>query len=297
MLVWTACFSLCWWRVSCCGVLFLRCWCLVFTLPEFWCLWFSDSDLCEQSVQYASVQRCRPFGPEMSVFLRCGGFGSLHYAGCVWPLGFEVAKPLTRMQPGQFPNELRLMIPDLGIAPEGFHDIVIADLSATPAWRSHHLLPGDVTSLHRRWPKILFRTMRKRRLVEMEQLRRDCCDWLECRHSHPGRCSLCQEYVATALDRHMMNVHLELGQLWRCPVEWCTVWKGSLCDCLGHLHEKHGGSQYVAMNNLGKFFPPWTVPQRLLAGGPSPGCVWCGGGCPAVPRFWMPVGTQIPGVL
>ena len=30
---------------------------------------------------------------------------------------------------------------------------------------------------------------------------------------------------------------------------------------MGHLHEKHGGSKYVAMNILGKFFPPWTVPQ------------------------------------
>ena len=99
-------------------------------------------------------------------------------------------------------------------------------------------------------------------LVEMEQLRRDCYDrpeW-EFRHSQPGHCSLCQEYVATALDGHMMNVHLELGQLHGGSqyVEWCTVWKGSLCDCLGHLH---GGSQYVAMNNLGKNFPPWTVPR------------------------------------
>ena len=38
---------------------------------------------------------------------------------------FDVTKPLTRMLPGQFPNELRLMIPDLGIAPEGFQDILI----------------------------------------------------------------------------------------------------------------------------------------------------------------------------
>ena len=69
--------------------------------------------------------------------------------------------------------------------------------------------------------------------------------------------------MATPLDTHMMNVHLELGQLWRCPVEWCTVWKGSVSDCLSHLHDKLGGSQYVAMKNLGKFFPPWTVPRDL----------------------------------
>ena len=30
---------------------------------------------------------------------------------------FDMAKPLMRMLPGQFANELRLMIPDLGIAP------------------------------------------------------------------------------------------------------------------------------------------------------------------------------------
>ena len=129
---------------------------------------------------------------------------------------FEVAKPLTRMLPGQFPHELRLMIPDLGIAPQGFHDILIEDLSATPSWRTCHLLSGEVTSLCRRWPKILFRTMRKR-LAEMEPL----CQ--EFRHGHPGRCSLCQEDIATALERHIMDVYLELGQLWWCPVEWCTV--------------------------------------------------------------------------
>ena len=33
---------------------------------------------------------------------------------------FDVSKPLTRMLPGPFPNELRLLIPDLGIAPAGY---------------------------------------------------------------------------------------------------------------------------------------------------------------------------------
>ena len=44
-------------------------------------------------------------------------------------------------------------------------------------------------------------------------------------------------------------------------MEWCTVWKGSLTNCLGHIQDKHGGSKYIALNNLGKFFPPWTVPR------------------------------------
>ena len=37
-------------------------------------------------------------------------------------------------------------------------------------------------------------------------------------------------------------------------MEWCAVWKGSVSDCQGHMQDKHGGSQYVALKNLVKFF-------------------------------------------
>ena len=57
----------------------------------------------------------------------------------------------------------------------------------------------------------------------------------------------------------MINVHLEMAQLWRCPVKWCEVWKGSVRACLEHLSEKRGGSSLVALKNVAKFFPPWTV--------------------------------------
>ena len=121
---------------------------------------------------------------------------------------FDEAKPLTRMLTS--PNELRLLIPDMDIATQGFHDIAIENLSASPSWRLCRVLPGDITSLRRLWPKRLFRTLRERQ-AEMEQLRRDsrsCPEW-----KIPGCCSLCQEDIATALDKRMMDVHLALGQL------------------------------------------------------------------------------------
>ena len=74
------------------------------------------------------------------------------------------------------------------------------------------------------------------------------------RHNKPGFCSLCQEQITSAVDVQMINDHLELGQLWQCTVEWCTVWKGSVSDCLGHLLDMHGCSQ---------FFPLWMVPRDL----------------------------------
>ena len=43
----------------------------------------------------------------------------------------------------------------------------------------------------------------------------------------------------------------------------CCLWKGSVSDCLGHLHEKHMGSEYVAIKNIAKFFPPWTVTRDV----------------------------------
>ena len=122
----------------------------------------------------------------------------------------------------------------------------------------------DVAALRRRWPKDVFRTL-YRRAPDVELLRRDArkrSDWAF-RYSGPGYCSVCEERVHTALDSHIIAFHLELAQLWRCPVEWCTVWKGSVCQCLKHLAEKHGGSTFVAMENVEKFFLPWTVTRGV----------------------------------
>ena len=61
----------------------------------------------------------------------------------------------------------------------------------------------------------------------------------------------------------MMACHLELGQLWRCPVTWCAVWKGSGRACLEHLAEKHEGSTLEIKTHVTQFFPPWTVTRDV----------------------------------
>ena len=79
------------------------------------------------------------------------------------------------------------------------------------------------------------------------------------RHNAPGFCPVCEDWIESALDVHIANVHQEMAQLWRCPVEWCAVWKGSVRACQEHLSEKHGGSSLFDLKNVAKFFPPWTV--------------------------------------
>ena len=61
----------------------------------------------------------------------------------------------------------------------------------------------------------------------------------------------------------MIACHLELAQLWHCPVEWWPVWKGSGRACLEHLAEKHVGATLEDMTNVAKFFPPWTVTRDV----------------------------------
>ena len=177
---------------------------------------------------------------------------------------FDSKKPLTRMLAGYSLCELRLLLPDSKLGTDGFHDVLIDNLSASPTWRSSHISPADVTSLRRRWPKAVFRTM-QRRANEVDCLRRFAHQWPDrvFRHSAPGFCPICEVKIESALDVHMINSHLELGQLWRCPVEWCAVWKGSVRDCLGHLNDKHGGSTFLALKNVAKFFPPWTVTRDV----------------------------------
>ena len=75
---------------------------------------------------------------------------------------FDNRKPLTRMLPGSSPCELQLLLPDSKLGTGGFHDVLIDNLSASPTWRSSHISPADVTSLQRRWPKAVFRTMQRR---------------------------------------------------------------------------------------------------------------------------------------
>ena len=116
-----------------------------------------------------------------------------------------------QMLPGSTPCELRLMLPDAKLGIDGFHDIIIENLTASPTWRrSSPNSPADITVLRQRWLKDVFRTL-SCRAPDMERLRRDArkrSDWVF-RHSGPGYCIVCDERLYTALDAHMIAFHLE----------------------------------------------------------------------------------------
>ena len=85
---------------------------------------------------------------------------------------FDATKPVTRMLPGSSPCELRLMLPDDKLDIDGFHDILVENLSGMLVWRLSHVSLADMTSLRRRWPKAVFNTLR-RRASDVKRLRWD----------------------------------------------------------------------------------------------------------------------------
>ena len=90
----------------------------------------------------------------------------------------------------------------------------------------------------------------------------------------------------------MVVCHLELGQLWRCPVTWCTVWKGSGRACLEHLAEKHGGSTLEIKTNVA----PMDSNQGRLARCTPTRRIGGRRRRPSVSRGRQPIGTSVSSV-
>ena len=179
---------------------------------------------------------------------------------------FDEKMPITRMLPGSSPCELRLLLPDTNMGKDGFHDAVVENLIGSSTWRSRHVSPSDIIALRQRWPRAVFQVM-KERSTELEDLRRQAYTGLQWayRYAHPGYCPQCKTKTDSSLESHMMCCHLGLGQLWRCPVEWCAVWKGSVRECRDHFNDKHSGSVTLDFEKVSRSrsVPAWTVTRQF----------------------------------
>ena len=79
--------------------------------------------------------------------------------------------------------------------------------------------------------------------------------------------ALVDENVDDALDVVGLSVgqsclRTDSAQLWRCPVTWYTVWKGTAQDCVDHMRRAHDILPLVKAANLAHWFPPWTVTRE-----------------------------------
>ena len=81
----------------------------------------------------------------------------------------------------------------------------------------------ELSELMHKWPPAVINHMmwRQRELEEMRKVVK-----VKYRQKHPSPCTFCGTLIRCDMYRHVAHYHLELAQLWRCPVSWCTVWKG-----------------------------------------------------------------------
>ena len=71
----------------------------------------------------------------------------------------------------------------------------------------------------------------------------------------------CGRVIKCNMYRHVTKFHLDLAQLWRCPVSWCTVCKGNPQDCMDHVKGAHNVPWIVKTANMEQFVLP---PSRLF---------------------------------
>ena len=135
----------------------------------------------------------------------------------------------------------------------GFHEVLLHDMEEEDL---PFVALSELNCLRQGWPKPLFVFMSSYQ-HDRERMRRECKERFGCTQS--GNCTHCGKFIQMNLCKHIALFHMELAQLWRYPVTWCTVWKGTAQDCVDHLRKTHKISQSVKAANLARYFPPWTV--------------------------------------
>ena len=111
----------------------------------------------------------------------------------------------------------------------GFHEILIHDLEEDEL---PFVALSELGCLRLDWPKTLF-TFMSRYQFDLDQMRKDCRERFGSTQS--GTCTTCGKHIQQNLGKHIALYHMELAQLWRCPVMWCMVWKGTAQDCVDHI--------------------------------------------------------------
>ena len=169
----------------------------------------------------------------------------------------------SRILQGRDPCSIRVLVPDCRGLDQNFHDVTIMDMD--------DLLESDVSmpelaELIHKWPPAVINHMMWRQR-ELEQMRKAAK--IKYRQKHPAPCTFCGTIIKNDMYRHVARGHLELAQLWRCPVSWCTVWKGTPQDLMDHTSDARNGPGEIRKVSLEMLFPPWTVTRQLHVESPT----------------------------
>ena len=182
--------------------------------------------------------------PEMATDLSAKGTVPLRNVQDVFGMrGRRKGATESRILQGRDARSIRVLVPDFRGLENNFHDVTVVDMAELP--ESEVLIP-ELSDLTRKWPE----------LEEMQQAAK-----LQYRKKQPAQCDFCSRTIRCDMYRHVACCHLKLAQLWRCPVAWCTVWKGVLQGLADHVRYAHIVPEAVNNVKLEKIIPPWKSIQ------------------------------------
>ena len=163
----------------------------------------------------------------------------------------------SRVLQGRDAHSVRVLVPDCRGVDQNFHNMTIVDMGDVP--ESHVSLP-ELSTLIQQWPPAVINHMGWCQL-ELEEM--DTVAKKRFRQSRPSCCMFCGILIKCDMYRHVARFHLDLAQLWRCPVSWCTVWKGTPQDCMDQISGAHDVPWEIKSASLEKYLPPWTVTRKV----------------------------------
>ena len=163
----------------------------------------------------------------------------------------------SRILQGRDSRSVRFLVPDVRGVDQNFHDVTIVDMDEE---HEPKVTSADLTHMRDSWPPGIFNHM-KWFQQDLELMRKEAKRVFT--QSRPVPCKYCGKVIRCNMYRHMARLHLDLAQLWRCPVSWCTVWKGTPQDCMEHLRNGHDVPWISRTASIERFVPPWTVRREL----------------------------------
>ena len=164
---------------------------------------------------------------------------------------------VSRILMGRDSRSVRFLVPDTRGVDRSYHDVTVVDMEDE---REPMVVSTDMTRLRELWPAEVFSHM-KWYQQDLEQMRKSAKKQYS--QTRPMPCRFCGKVIRVDMYRHVARLHLDLVQLWRCPIAWCTTWKGSPQDCLEHLRNGHDAPWISKTASIEKYVPPWTVRSQL----------------------------------
>ena len=206
-----------------------------------------------------SAELCIPWdAPEAVVDIDSSELVSLgSFPDKVGLFGRRKDAAVSRILLGRDSRSVRFLVPDSRGIDHSYHDVTVVDMEDE---REPMVVSTDMTRLRELWPAEVFSHM-KWYQQDLEQMRKSAKKQYS--QTRPMPCKFCGKVIRVDMYRHVARLHLDLVQLWWCPIAWCTTWKGSPQDCLEHLRNGHDAPWISKTASIEKYAPPWTVRRQL----------------------------------